>query len=179
MKLHGKYLWAAIAVAAVVGISALAASHYYLSPQSKAMRCLHDADCQKRLAAAMNEVYAKAGYDGPHEIMSTSTQDDMSDVVLEAFAESHANAVADVGDQAFWDYVSGPLQDICPFYEPDGVSYRSCLSSHIESEKMAFKGSRASITEFEKYCDSVSAKYTGIEAVNLDLSCLAFKLRAI
>lgn len=111
------------------------------------------------------------GADAPDQAESRN----MERIVREAFAESHATAVANVEDDAFTAYVAGPLQHTCPFYVPDGVTYRQCLYYLVERQKTAYKGSGASAASYEKYCESISDEYTGIEQINLYQSCLAYK----
>ena len=99
--------------------------------------------------------------------------------VLRVFAEVHINAVTNVGDPAFVEYVAGPLQKICPFYVPDGVTYRDCLSNLVERGKAAYGGNKSEITGFENYCQSISDQYNaGVESLNLYFSCMAYKLNA-
>lgn len=100
-------------------------------------------------------------------------------VVLKVFAEAHINAVINVGDPAFVAYVTGPLQKICPFYVPDGVTYRDCLNQLVERKKAAYTGKKDDIDSFENYCQSISDQYTGIETMNLYFSCMAYKFRAM
>ncbi|MDO8513929.1 MAG: hypothetical protein Q7S50_00070 [bacterium] len=98
--------------------------------------------------------------------------------ILVVFAEAHINAVRNVGDPAFVEYVAGPLQEICPFYIPDGVTYRDCLSDLVERGKATYGGSKSNVVSSENYCQSISDQYTGIETVNLYFSCMAYKLDA-
>ena len=99
--------------------------------------------------------------------------------VFRIFAEAHIHAVTNVGDPAFVEYVAGPLQKICPFYIPDGVSYRDCLGQIVEQGKVAYIGNKDDIDSFENFCQSISDPYTGVETLNLYLSCMAYKLRAV
>lgn len=99
--------------------------------------------------------------------------------ILRVFAEAHINAVRNVGNPAFVAYVTGPLQKICPFYVPDGVTYRDCLSGLVERGKAAYDGSKSEIKSFDSYCQSISDQYTGIETMNLYFSCMAYKLNAL
>ncbi|MDO8571554.1 MAG: hypothetical protein Q7R79_02655 [bacterium] len=97
--------------------------------------------------------------------------------ILQVFAEAHINAVSNVGDSDFTAYVTGPLQKICPFYVPDGVSYRDCLGDLVERGTAAYGGSKSDITGFETYCRSISEQYEAwVESLNLYYSCMAYKL---
>lgn len=110
------------------------------------------------------------------ENLGSASHADVNDIVLKAFIETHVTAVMNVNDQAFTTYALGELNDICPFYKPDGVTYRKCLSDLIgkESEGKA----TTTVAAAEKYCTSVSEQYSGIENANLYLSCTAYKLKA-
>ena len=100
--------------------------------------------------------------------------------VLQVFAGAHITAVTNVGDSAFTAYVAGPLQEICPFYFPDGIAYRNCLGDLVERGKAAYGGKKSDITDFENYCNSISKQYeAGVESLNLYSSCMAYKLNAL
>lgn len=103
------------------------------------------------------------------------TQEEYDRTVFKAFAETHADAVINVGDDAFSEYVFHELQDICPFYVPNGVAYRDCLERIVDNGKVG--KSETLIKSGETFCRTVSAEYTGIESNNLFLSCFAYKLK--
>ena len=110
------------------------------------------------------------------ENLGSASQPNVNDIVIKAFIETHVTAVMNVNDQAFTTYALGALNDICPFYKPDGVTYRKCLSDLIGKE--ADGKAAAAVAAAEKYCTSISEQYSGIENLNLYLSCMAYKLRA-
>lgn len=121
----------------------------------------------------------------PQSDVSTENENQLPDSeVMEAtvrstFAEAHITAVINTGDPTFSAYVQGPLQELCPFYIPDGITYRECLNQLVTREKEAYIGNKDDIDSFENFCQSISDPYTGVETLNLYLSCMAYKLRAV
>lgn len=81
---------------------------------------------------------------------------------------SHLETVKKVGDNSFTAFVQFDLQEDCPFYEPDGASYRECLSEYVLTKQPN--------SEIEESCRKVVSDYGGVEAQNLYLSCLAYFL---
>ena len=95
--------------------------------------------------------------------------------IKENWKKDHFKVVAAQGDSAFSSFVLFTLEELCPFYEPDGRAYRECMHEFIADKKPL--NTEAKIAEDENYCGDLATNYSiHIAGVDLYLSCLAFKL---
>lgn len=104
-------------------------------------------------------------------------QTDYISDIKQVYWQGHMDAVVAVGNTAFTSFVLFDLQTACPFYVPNGVTYRDCMTAYIAKEQADFKGTKTQIQQSENYCLGISKQYVdGIEGTNLYQSCMAFKL---
>lgn len=81
-----------------------------------------------------------------------------------------------IADPGFTKFVSSILIDRCPYYEPDGVSYRSCLHRLLE-EKVALYPSRSNmLSSIESQCEKMMVPNTGNASGEIVLLCKAYYL---
>ena len=124
--------------------------------------------------------------DSVGEVLSVSSQgfEDVKDdeqarlnqMVSDVYTSSHEEAISGVGDPQFTEFYRSTINPKCPFYEPDGASYRGCLLDWESALRDGFhdKAAEKKITD---YCLSISDQYdAGLEATELNLECLIYKL---
>src|SRR3989339_1012472 len=75
------------------------------------------------------------------------------------YLEIRDNAIADTNDPNFTKYVKETLDITCPFYEPNGVDYRSCLGTFVENQKTKMGENKDKLTKIEDYCSELGSKY--------------------
>jgi|GEM_PF-5579623 len=86
------------------------------------------------------------------------------------------DAVANAEIPGFYKYYFTKIESTCPFYEPDGATYRECLLNLMENKKT--QKSKSEINNADNFCNKVNAEYgSGLEAVELYLDCMIFELQ--
>lgn len=81
-----------------------------------------------------------------------------------------------MSEKDFVAFASSTIDVKCPFYEPNGVSYRSCLYDWEES--LLSGESQNSIEKINSYCETFTAKYEDLESApghELFTKCRIFK----
>jgi len=96
-------------------------------------------------------------------------------LVKNVYSELNTDAISGGKDPKFSNFVLNELESLCPFYKPDGATYRGCLYNLLEKKKQLFKDSKA-LKEYEDYCGEVSKPYGGTQASDLFMSCMIYKL---
>lgn len=83
-----------------------------------------------------------------------------------------------IKEKDFKQFAETVIEKRCPFYKPDGVTYRECLSDweqNLESKLLTEQ-----VDEVHAYCSTFTKKYveeTSIEGTELFLKCSIFKLQ--
>lgn len=81
-------------------------------------------------------------------------------------------------DANFTTFVSTTLEERCPYYKPDGASYRECLSSW--EQELGDKLLIEELNEVHAYCStftSANADETSLEGMELFLQCSIYKFQ--
>jgi len=105
------------------------------------------------------------------------TEEEMREIFANALDESHLWALENTEDEEFMAYTLGSLNERCPFYVPDGITYRECLSDYID--EIAVNTSAEKQLEIQVYCEEIAAYITGTEYANLVPSCMAYHLELL
>lgn len=133
------------------------------------------------LAALLGFFLLRVHTDNISQTSKQVVSNDESAVDLSAiYWDSYMAAVVAAKDQSFTNFVLFDLQAKCPFYKPDGTSYRDCLNRLIDKEISGFKGGSKTIETIKNDCGKESAQYIGDltnTALSLSLSCEAYRLR--
>lgn len=102
----------------------------------------------------------------------------LSEELRSEYFDIHLSALRKVEDPEFYNYVVSELEPACPFYDPDGKTYRNCLVSLIKQHLSAPKKSAEEVDAIKEYCNFISKPYMGeLEATDLYNSCMVYKFR--
>lgn len=91
------------------------------------------------------------------------------------FTAKNTASVSEAGAE-LTSFILEKIDYICPFYEPNGIIYRECLSSLESQQRKNFNGSAEEMKVIENYCDGVSDNYSSLEAGEIHRSCIIYKL---
>jgi hypothetical protein len=86
--------------------------------------------------------------------------------------------LAGITEKDFVAFAQNTIEKRCPFYKPDGVTYRQCLSDweqDLESKSLSEQAD-----EVHAYCSTFTKKYVdeeSLEGQELFLKCAIFKLQ--
>ena len=80
------------------------------------------------------------------------------------------------------DYIklTPDLHTTCPFYEPDGVSYRDCVLSQLDKESAKFDLNSEMYKEIESYCENNAVKssdWGSLAFISDYEACVYYKLK--
>lgn len=92
--------------------------------------------------------------------------------------EPVVSSIPSYDDLDFQRFVRSRIEKRCPFYQPDGITYRACLSDWEESLVKEVIPELAD--EVHAYCDTFTKKYTepySLESTELFLKCSIYKLQ--
>ncbi len=111
-------------------------------------------------------------------IMSeTKNADELASYAKGLYVRMHLSSIEEVGDVNFTSFVKETIDLKCPFYEPDGATYRGCLIDWKDELLKVFKGSKINLDNIQSYCEGISNKYSGsLEGEELWLDCMIYKL---
>lgn len=96
----------------------------------------------------------------------------------QANIESNDSQSPPILDAGFTRFVSTTLEARCPYYKPDGASYRECLSAW--EQELGDKLRIEELDEVHAYCStftSAHADETSLEGMELFLKCSIYKLQ--
>ncbi len=116
---------------------------------------------------SFRDTYPKTIYPNQLAARLQFLADNNCTVALQRYAETDTKSVAmgtiERGDKESIDYIklTPDLHKICPFYEPDGVSYRDCAFSQLDKESAKFDLDSEMYKEIETYC-----KYNAIRGAD-------------
>jgi hypothetical protein len=94
------------------------------------------------------------------------------------YANMNQNLYQSIDDAGFVSYASTVIENRCPYYKPDGITYRQCLSDW-EEELSAHHPLRKQ-TSTHAFCGDFTAKYTDPESLQgqeLFLKCSIYKFK--
>ena len=107
-----------------------------------------------------------------------STQEEAGQYVGNIYKNMNADLYASIQEKDFILFATTVIEKKCPFYKPDGITYRECLSDWEES--LASKTITEQVDEIRAYCSMFTKKYTdetSLEGVELFLKCSIYKLQ--
>lgn len=85
-----------------------------------------------------------------------------------------------MSEKDFVAFASSTIEVKCPFYKPDGVSYRGCLYDWEES--LLSGESQTSLEKINSFCETFTAKYEDLESTpghELFSKCRIFKASTV
>ena len=88
---------------------------------------------------------------------------------------SNVGIYGDIKEKDFALFASSTIDKQCPFYVPDGATYRECLSDWVT--KIQSKASDEEITEVNNYCQTFTSKYekdSSLAWSELYMKCVIF-----
>jgi hypothetical protein len=97
--------------------------------------------------------------------------------VLDTYKEMQNTLYDSIIEKEFVNYAKDTIQKRCPFYEPDGVTYRQCLADW--EQELADAVIPELTDEVHAYCSTFTAQYadeTSLEGMELFLKCSIYKL---
>lgn len=101
--------------------------------------------------------------------------DKLVEDIKEIYWDIHMKTVVSVGDRAFTSFVLFELQDTCPYYEPDGYSYRNCIYKYVENKKTI--STNIQIQRADSYCRLIEKEDLESQVGgDFLLTCMAYKL---
>jgi hypothetical protein len=112
------------------------------------------------------------------EQVNTLSQDEANMDMEDLFESMNRDLFATITEKDFVDYAQHVIESRCPFYRPDGTTYRTCLSDweqDLESKVLVEQAD-----EVHAYCSTFTNKYadeSSLEGQELFLKCAIFKLR--
>lgn len=86
--------------------------------------------------------------------------------------------LADIIEKDFVTFVQNTIGKKCPFYKPDGVTYRECLSEW--EQDLETKNLSEQNDQVHAHCSTFTKKYadeTSLEGQELFLMCAIYKLQ--
>lgn len=98
--------------------------------------------------------------------------------VLGIFEDMNTTLMASIQEKDFVQSAQTSIEGRCPFYKPDGATYRECLSDWEQSLEAKVLVEQAD--EVHAYCSNFTKKYsdeTSLEGQELFLKCSIFKLQ--
>ncbi len=88
--------------------------------------------------------------------------------------EIYLSSLKELDDPALVAYAQDVVEPRCPFYKPDGATYRACLVDLVTELKKGKDVNRVGTSE--DFCTSLTKSYSGTEAGELQLTCVAYQL---
>ena len=92
--------------------------------------------------------------------------------------KNNQDVYASITDKAFVEFATTVIEKKCPFYKPDGVTYRTCLSDWEQELNNSIIIELAD--EVHNYCSTFTGKYadeTSLEGQELFLKCSIYKFQ--
>lgn len=108
----------------------------------------------------------------------TNTNTKTSSPSNELAGDAPTDLYSFIKEKDFTQFAETVIEKRCPFYKPDGVTYRECLSDWEQS--LESKLLTEQVDEVHAYCSTFTKKYvdeTSIEGTELFLKCSIFKLQ--
>ena len=108
-----------------------------------------------------------------------ASQEKTGQYVGEIYKNMNADLYASIKEKDFVQFATTVIEKRCPFYKPDGVTYRGCLSDW--EEELANKSMVEQVDEVHAYCSMFTKKYTdetSLEGTELFLKCSIYKLQS-
>lgn len=119
-------------------------------------------------------------YESPLQTAQNSGAEDSAEEVKKVksvYWNSHVRIISEIDDSSFISFALNELQQTCPFYEPDGATYRECLYDYVDSKKLETGATVSQVEAFSDYCLSIFTKYKDtLAGIELYQSCMAYKL---
>lgn len=85
---------------------------------------------------------------------------------------------SDINEKDFVLFASSTIETRCPFYVPDGVTYRECLAAWTE-ELQQGRATESDIKAINLYCETFTKNYQSKQSLassELFIKCTLFKL---
>ena len=110
----------------------------------------------------------------PH--INTETIEEIKEATVATSTQTEiATMYEDMTEKDFAAFASTVIEKRCPFYVPDGSSYRECLSEWMNS--LQSKAIDEENTEVNNYCQTFTTKYQKEESLasaELFMKCVIF-----
>ncbi len=110
-------------------------------------------------------------------IAKPNPDDELTNYAKVVYIGMHLSAIEEVGDANFLSFFKETINPKCPFYEPDGATYRSCLIDWKDGLLNVFNGGKTSLNNAQSYCEEIDEKYPeSLQGEELYLDCMIYKL---
>lgn len=110
------------------------------------------------------------------------TEEDYGTMVFDVYSGMHVGGLKAFHDHELMVFYENDLQKTCPFYKPNGVSYRDCVVVLQEKERARLAKNLSAISTVEKYCSDGAAQTmddTSLGYVDIYNTCMVYRLRLI
>jgi hypothetical protein len=94
------------------------------------------------------------------------------------YANLNQDLYQSIDDADFVSYANTAIESRCPYYKPDGITYRQCLSDW--EEELSGRISPNKQRSIHAYCGDFTAKYTdpeSLQGLELFLKCAIYKFK--
>jgi len=105
-------------------------------------------------------------------------QEQAGQYVGNLYKNMNTDLYVSIQEKDFVNFAITEIEKKCPFYKPDGVTYRGCLSDWEES--LVSKSMVEQVDEVHAYCSNFTKRYadeTSHEGTELFLKCSIYKLQ--
>ncbi len=105
-------------------------------------------------------------------------QEEVGNYVGDIYKNMNNDLYSSITDKDFVNFATSVIEKKCPFYKPDGVTYRTCLSDWEQS--LEDKNMVEQNDEVHAYCSKFTNKYaeeSSLEGQELFLKCAIYKLQ--
>ena len=109
-----------------------------------------------------------------------TTNDDWD--IREVYLKSHIASLLAFDDTGLVDFAVD-LNETCPYYEPDGITYRNCIFNLVKKEEGKLSsGSTENLERYKKYCSEGALEMADEGShgyVDTYNTCLLYKLQSM
>ena len=105
-------------------------------------------------------------------------QEETTKYVGDVYKNMSSDLYASITDKDFVNFATTVIEKRCPFYKPDGVTYRTCLSDWEQSLSDVVIVELTD--EVHNYCSTFTREYTdetSLEGQELFLKCAIYKFQ--
>ncbi len=102
--------------------------------------------------------------------------EEIEQYVGDIYKNMNSDLYASIDDKKFVQFATTTIEKKCPFYKPDGITYRACLSDW--EQELEGKNLVEQNDEIHAYCSTFTQKYTdetSLAGQELFLKCAIYK----
>ena len=105
-------------------------------------------------------------------------QEEVNSYVDDVYRNMNTNLYEAIEEKDFVSFAINSIEKKCPFYIPDGSTYRGCL--YDWADELRAKSLPEQVDEVHNYCSLITEKYTdsnSLEGHEIFAKCVIFKLQ--